>query len=60
MFSLLCMIQQMYQMWIDLFVCMLGSGGGDRCFQSKTAKPLISDSEKCASGEKKSISLQIL
>lgn len=48
---------------VDRFVCLYAGGGGwggDRCFQSKIAKPLISDSEKCASGEKKSIALQIL
>lgn len=55
MFSLLCMIQQMYQMWIVvLFLCSLGWGvGWGQVLQRNKTKPLISDSEKCASGEKK-------
>lgn len=39
---------------VDRFVCLYAGGGGGwgQVLPSKIAKPLISDSEKCASGEK--------
>lgn len=53
----LFMIQQIYWMWIDLFV-QWGTGVG--CLENNTANHLISGLEKCTSWREKSIPLRTL